>query len=156
VKHLQKVVSTMMLFIFLSTGCGTNIDSINYNGGEESGISATLDVVKEGDNMRFELSLTNETEETALLQFPSGQQFEIIVKDENNHVVYRYSEGKMFTMAIVMKEIKPKETLIWEDEWKDATPGTYTVIGELQIMSINGESVDRGQFTVEKTIRYEK
>lgn len=144
----------VFIYIFLLiTGCGTNIESIDYySGGEQMEVI----VEKVGDAMKFELSLTNEGDEPMLLQFPSGQQFEIIVKDENNKVVYRYSEGKMFTMAIVMKEIEPKETLVWVDEWNEAPPGTYTVIGELQIFSINGESVDREQFRVEKTISIER
>jgi hypothetical protein len=108
--------------------------------------------------LKFEISLTNETEAPIQIQFPSGQLFEIIVRDEASNVVYQYSSGKMFTMAIVEKVIEPSETLIWTDEWdmkvngEIINPGTYFVTAQLQINEVNGESVDREEFTIEKKI----
>ncbi|QOY34111.1 BsuPI-related putative proteinase inhibitor [Anaerobacillus isosaccharinicus] len=155
---MLKLVSIICALIIFITGCGTNIESIDYFYGDDTttNFRATFSVREVGDDMQFELSLTNEGNEKALIQFPSGQQFEIIVKDEENQVVYRFSEGRMFTMAIVMKEIEPGETLVWVDEWKEAKQGMYTVIGELQIMSINNETVDRNQFRIDKKVSYEK
>ncbi|MCT8137869.1 hypothetical protein H1D32_08950 [Anaerobacillus sp. CMMVII] len=154
---MLKVVSIAILGLFLSTGCGTNIESIDYDSGDEAmDLKATLNIEEVGETMQFELTLTNEGDEKVLVQFPSGQQFEITVRDEDQNIVYRYSDGKMFTMAIISKEIKPKEKLVWTDTWEDAVPGTYTVTCELQIMSINGESVDRDQFTVQKSVKFEK
>ena len=155
---MLKLVSIICALIFFITGCGTNIESIDYFDGDDTttNFTATFSVREVGDEMQFELSLTNEGNEKALIQFPSGQQFEIIVKDEENQVVYRFSEGRMFTMAIVMKEIAPGEKVVWVDEWKESKPGMYTVIGELQIMSINNETVDRNQFRIEKKVSYEK
>lgn len=141
----------MFAFFLFVIGCGTEIESINYDD-DVTGIKAIFNIEEVGDRMRFELSLTNEGDEKAFIQFPSGQQFEITVINQDNQEVYRYSDGKMFTMALVMREIAPKETLVWADEWEEATAGEYTVIGELQIMSINGESVDREQFKIEKKI----
>lgn len=149
-------LTTCFLLVALIVGCGTNKENINYNGGETNDMTSILHVMKVGDKMRFELSLTNETSERVVLLFPSGQQFEIVVRDQNGDEVYRYSEGKMFTMAIVTKEMAPGETLVWEDEWEEAVPGSYLVTGELQIMSMNGESVDREQFIVEKVVNWEK
>lgn len=109
-------------------------------------------------NMKFEISLTNQTEETVELQFPSGQQFEIIVRDRKGNIVYQYSEGKVFTQAIVIKEIKPRETITWTDEWdmkvngELVKPGEYFVTAQLQIMSLNGEGVDSQQFLIEKKV----
>ncbi|MFN7251743.1 MAG: BsuPI-related putative proteinase inhibitor [Anaerobacillus sp.] len=149
---MLKVVSIMFAFFLFILGCGTEIESINYDD-DATGVKATFNIEEVGDRMRFELSLTNEGDEKTFIQFPSGQQFEIIVRNQDNQEVYRYSDGKMFTMALVMREIAPSETLVWRDEWEEATPGLYTVTGELQIMSINGESVDREQFKIEKTIQ---
>ncbi len=108
--------------------------------------------------MKFEILLTNESGETVQLQFPSGQQFEIIVRDQKGNIVYQYSEGKVFTLAIVTKEIKPRETITWTDVWdmkvngKRVEPGKYFVTAQLQIMALNGESVDKKQFTIEKKV----
>jgi hypothetical protein len=151
VRLLLKEVAFMLASFLIIIGCGTEIESIHYDN-DATGVKATFNIEEVGDIMRFELSLTNEGEEKAFIQFPSGQQFEIVVRNQDNQEVYRYSDGKMFTMALVMREVEPKETLVWKDEWKETRPGVYTVTGELQIMSINGESVDREQFKIEKTI----
>jgi len=51
------------------------------------------------------------------LQFGSGQQFELVISDDQGEEVYRYSDDKFFTMALVYKNIKPGESLSWQDEW---------------------------------------
>ncbi|RXI98317.1 hypothetical protein DS745_18490 [Anaerobacillus alkaliphilus] len=156
--YLEKKTSLLAFICMFSllVGCGTNERSIEYSVGGNDNMTSILNVMKVGNVMRFKLSLTNETDEKVFLQFPSGQQFEIIVKDQSSNVVYKYSEGKMFTMAIVTREMAPGETLVWEDEWNEAVPGTYVITGELQIISVNGESVDRNQFITKKTINWEK
>lgn len=49
--------------------------------------------------MSFDFPLTNHSPEVKELQFGSGQQFELVVRDEKGKEVYRYSDGKFFTMA---------------------------------------------------------
>lgn len=51
------------------------------------------------------------------LMFSSGQQFEIYIVDEEGKEVYRYSEGKFFTMALIYKSINSGESLTWQDKW---------------------------------------
>ena len=65
----------------------------------------------------FDFQLVNNFTQTRELQFSSGQQFEIIITNEKGKEVYRYSDGKAFTMALVYKSIKPGELLKWQDEW---------------------------------------
>ncbi|OIJ10491.1 hypothetical protein BKP37_18325 [Anaerobacillus alkalilacustris] len=152
----------ILMSIIVIGGCGTS-NQTNDNQGEEGKkmVSTNMSVYELNNKLIFELSLSNNTDEHKQLQFPSGQQFEITVIDENDNIVYRYSEGKMFIMAIVMKELQPSETLNWSEEWdmkvngERISAGTYTAIGELQIMAINEESVEREQFKVEKTITVE-
>lgn len=154
---MKKLIFVFLIFII--TGCGTERESINYNGGGEEmnmNMNVSIRVLEMGDKMRFEISLTNESDETKVLQFPSGQLFELIVKDEHDFPVYRYSEGRMFTMAIVHKEVKPKETITFVDEWEEWQPGKYTVIAQLLISAINGEPVDQSQFSTMKEVYLQK
>ena len=51
------------------------------------------------------------------LMFSSGQQFEVTITDEAGTEVYRFSEGRGFTMALVYKTINPGEAFKWQDEW---------------------------------------
>lgn len=96
------------------------------------------------DKMIFDFALTNHSSEIMELPFGSGQQFELVVKDEKDEEVYRYSEGKFFTMALVYKRINPGEALRWQDQWdlRDkegnmVSPGRYRA--EIEIMVIPEE-----------------
>ena len=69
------------------------------------------------------------------MQCGSGQQYEIIISDENGTEVYRYSDNKMFTMALIYKDLQPGDTLHWQEKWdltnKDGvklTSGKYNIV----------------------------
>lgn len=72
--------------------------------------------IKDG-KVIFNFELMSHYEEAKELVFGSGQQFEIVVTNEEGQEVYRFSEGKFFTMALVYKTLNPGETLQWQDEW---------------------------------------
>jgi len=65
----------------------------------------------------FEFELINHYSEPKELMFGSGQQFELTITNEKGEEVYRYSDDKFFTMAIIMKTINPGESIKWQDEW---------------------------------------
>lgn len=71
----------------------------------------------EDDRVVFDFELINHYNEVKKLMFSSGQQFEIAITDEKGEEVYRYSDGKFFTMALVFKDINPGESLKWQDAW---------------------------------------
>lgn len=65
--------------------------------------------------------------------FNSGQKYDIVI-EKNGTAVWRWSAGKMFTMAIVHQTIDPSSPAQFQIQWdgKDAggrplAPGTYTV-----------------------------
>lgn len=111
--------------------------------------------IKDG-NIVFDFELINRFSQPKELQFGSGQQFEIIVKDEDGDEAYRYSDGKSFTMALIYKTIKPGEAIKWQDIWdmtdKDGrklTDGSYKA--EIQVLanSLNeNEEIDKSQLSV--------
>jgi hypothetical protein len=51
------------------------------------------------------------------LKFSSGQQFEIVITDQNGEEVYRFSDNKFFTMALLLKTVIPGEAIKWQDQW---------------------------------------
>lgn len=63
---------------------------------------------------------------------PSAQRFELLLKDENGNIVYRWSEGKAFTAALVAEDFGPGErNYIVETPLANAAgapfrPGHYT------------------------------
>ncbi|HHW00425.1 MAG TPA: hypothetical protein GXX36_12830 [Clostridiaceae bacterium] len=112
--------------------------------------------IKDG-KMTFDFELISHYTETKNLLFGSGQQFEITITDEKGEEVYRYSDDKFFTMAIVTKSINPGESLKWQDTWdmtnKDGeklTSGKYKAkIDILVIPEEDGEKIDPSQLTTE-------
>lgn len=63
------------------------------------------------------IEFTNNHSAAAQLQFGSGQQYEIVVTDESGNEVYRFSDGKFFTMALLFKDLQPGEALSWQETW---------------------------------------
>ena len=103
--------------------------------------------IKEG-KVVFDFELINHYPEAKELQFGSGQQFEIVIRDEKDEEVYRYSEGKAFTLALVFRNIDPGASLAWQDRWdmrdqegKMVSPGRYRA--EIEIMPIPNEDDER-------------
>ncbi len=93
---------------------------------------------KQGDKITFDFSLTNRDKEPKELTFGSGQQYEITIIDQEGQEVYRYSDDKFFTMALINKTLLPTESIIWQEEWdltdKEGRPlkkGSYEVIIEV-------------------------
>ncbi len=101
----------------------------------------------------FDFQLVNNSDEKKTLMFGSGQQFEITITDEKGTEVYRYSDGKFFTMALIFKDIDPGESLKWQDAWdmtnKDgekAGPGKYRAEIEILVIQEEGqEPIDESQ-----------
>lgn len=69
------------------------------------------------DKVVFDFELINHYSEAKWLWFGSGQQFELTITDKKGKEVYRYSDGRFFTMALVYNDINPGESLKWQDEW---------------------------------------
>jgi len=109
----------------------------------------------EDDKVVFDFQLINHYPEQKQLMFGSGQQFELIITDEKGEEVYRYSDDKVFTLAIVYKDINPGESLKWQDEWdmrnKDGEKlesGKYKA--EIRVIAIqedDDQKIDKSQLT---------
>ena len=108
--------------------------------------------IKDG-KVVFNLELMSHYTKPVELMFSSGQQFEITVTDEAGNEVYRYSDGKFFTLALLNKTINPGESLKWQDEWdltnKDGEKisfGSYKA--EIKILaSSETEKIDDSELT---------
>jgi uncharacterized protein YceK len=138
---MMRIMMVVLSFILL-TGCGsveTN-QSKKEPQGDKSVIidlETKLEANQLEDKVVFDLTLANVGSEDMELLFSSGQQFEIIVKNEENQEVYRYSDGKMFTQALQTKLIKAGKHIAWSIEWDQKTDGKlvpneeYTVMAEV-------------------------
>jgi len=89
-----------------------------------------------GALMNVRLSLRSTLEEALELTFPSGQKYDLTIRDEKGDVVYRWSDGKAFTLALVTERIHGERNYAVEiplrarDE-SPLPPGRYTAEGLL-------------------------
>jgi hypothetical protein len=61
------------------------------------------------------------------LAFPSGQSYEFLIRNEKGAIVYRWSEGKAFTMAIRNEQFAGERNYVEILEPANALPaGKYT------------------------------
>lgn len=162
-KHLRNLLMVVGIFVvslalFLSQahqagGSDSRAAETEKVSLARSQLSTSADCQITADKVIFNLALTNHAPEVIELPFGSGQQFELVIRDEKGEEVYRYSDGKFFTMALVYKQINPGEALRWQDQWdrrdktgNAASPGRYRA--EIEILVIpeeDGDKVDGSQ-----------
>jgi hypothetical protein len=91
-----------------------------------------------GDDATLSLTVANPTDQPIALQFPSGEQYDFVVRAVDGTELWRWSAGRVFTMAIIDRTLQPGETYEVSEKWKIADaagrplpPGLYRVDGEL-------------------------
>jgi len=109
----------------------------------------------EDNKVVFDFELMSHYIESKELQFGSGQQFEVVITDEDDQEVYRYSDDKFFTMALIFKNINPGESIKWKDEWdmtnkqgEKLTSGEYKAEVKVIVIEKDGdEKIEENQLT---------
>lgn len=74
---------------------GLALDATSYTAGAKQAIAR--------------MTLRNGTAQTLKLVFPSGQDFDVVIRDDKGNVVYRWSDGRAFTMIVRTVELAPGE-----------------------------------------------
>lgn len=100
------------------------------------------------------MTLRNTLEGPIRLVFPSGQSFELVLRNERGDIVYRWSDGMGFTMAIREEDFRPGERSYvvaiplaaagqpflagryFAEAWLTTTPRTYAASSGFEIRNI--------------------
>ena len=107
----------------------------------------------EGEDLILELELVNKSKETKQLFFSSGRQFEITITDQENKQVYRCSQDKVFTQALIYKDLKPGQSLQWQTRWTPPCKDqTYTIKIEILARSQTNSKIPKHQ--LRKTLQF--
>lgn len=177
-KAFSAILVMSLVFLFAAAACGTgdentgsqpsgnepageennNNDSVNNaeNSGEgeapveAEGLSFNTVVQAEEDTLLVTMEITNNSEETKRVDFSSGQQFDVLVRDESGNQIYHYAEGKMFTQALITEEIGPGETLTFQDEAvSEQFPAaeSLTVETTLLVYAVDGKEIGKGTYS---------
>lgn len=96
-----------------------------------------LEVTEADDGVTLTFTMTNDSDETALLTYHNGQRYDIYIYDSYGTLIYQWSHDKAFTMALASVEIDPGKTVeyqaIWpmtDNEGKRVLRGQYNVVFE--------------------------
>ena len=97
-------------------------------------IDVTLNTKIVNRKLEMDFVLSNNTTKDITLHFGSGQQYDVIITNENNQEVYRWSDGRFFTMALVDKALEDGTKWSFNDVW-DLTDknGTMVAPGEYKV-----------------------
>jgi len=93
-----------------------------------------------GEPINITLTITNISNQTINFNH-TGQDFDFLVYNDTNNIIYQWSKGRAFPMFISILPLKPQENLtgtyIWQqtcnNQPKEDTPvplGTYNIVGE--------------------------
>lgn len=137
----------LLATLVLIASCGPRSRSADPERNEtrDGPIGTTLDV-RIRDGIEFTFQVTNYESKVELL-FPSGQTHDFAVVDSAGRVVWRWSEGRMFTQAIVNKILDTHSSLAWDAAWREVVPpGRYVAVASL--LSENKPLEERVSFEV--------
>lgn len=87
-----------------------------------------------GDTIAIQMKVENPNLEPVILRFTSGKTCDFAVADVEGNVIWHWSQGKAFTMALMRREFKPGEEYTITEKWtvpSDLRPGLYQVQGEI-------------------------
>src|SRR5688500_16048371 len=79
--------------------------SANATRTSDSPLTPSLDVDLE-DGVRFEFQVVNEGKKKLEIDFASGRTHDLVVLDSLGREVWRWSEGRLFTQAMVSKVLR--------------------------------------------------
>jgi hypothetical protein len=110
-------------------------------------LASALGVTVDGENVQFELKVTNPGQRKVELTFPSGQTYDVVVYDAAGGEVWRWSTGQMFTQALRNKPLDAHESLSLDATWKHpAIHGSLVAVATLT--STNYPSTAKATFAL--------
>ncbi|WP_058486473.1 M56 family metallopeptidase [Defluviitalea phaphyphila] len=121
--------------------------------------NTVLDITTQEEFAILNFYLQNISDETINFYFNSGQKFDILITDNNGIEVYRWSNDKFFTQAIINVELEKNEKLSFSEVWdyKDnegnrVLPGKYTVKVKILARLENNKIINPDELTTVKDI----
>ena len=109
-------------------------------------LKADKTVVRAGESVNFTITARNAGAQAKEVTFNSGQSFDVVVRplnapDDRAQEVWRWSTGRMFTMALRTVSLEAGQELTWTAPWQYTaetarrTPrGVYEAQAELAII----------------------
>ncbi len=105
-----------------------------------------------GDTVVIEMTVANPFPGPVTLQFMSGQTYDFIIRDAKGNNIWQWSDDKVFTMALVNKQLKAGESYKVSTRWTVPVHEKATSFGRYRrIFGIVNASVLAYPHTIEIT-----
>jgi hypothetical protein len=112
--------------------------------GVDLGLSATQPGSPAGGTVVFRLVVTNQTSSVVRLEFPTAQQFELVVRDAGGRELWKWSNGRAFAQAFTHFDLAAGGRQTIEAAWENAgAPGLAlpaTLTAEATLLSVSGQA----------------
>ncbi|MZQ85612.1 hypothetical protein GQF01_26170 [Paenibacillus sp. 5J-6] len=109
----------------------------------------SLEVLNEDGKLNVNFNLQNVSGKEQRISYGSGQQYDIFIYNEKKEEIYRWSINRAFTQALIIRNLKKDDKLIFNEEWNlknkkrhAVPPGKYTIEVEVMI-DLNSEGIVR-------------
>jgi len=139
------ILCLLLIPLFLS-GMGERPGSI-----APAKLSTDKDVYAAGEKVTLTISFTNTGTGDISSYFPSAQKFDFIVMGPDKKEIWRWSAGKMFTMAIQPFALEVGKSVSFSASWdqkdlqlKQVAPGRYFIRGYIKLaqgLSSSGKEI---------------
>jgi hypothetical protein len=100
--------------------------------GDTTRVDAALAVAPESDGVHLALRVVNLDAKQLEIDFPNGQTRDFAVLDASGKEVWRWSRGRLFTQTVQNKFLAGGDSAVFEERWRPAGPGVYTVVATLR------------------------
>lgn len=137
---MKKLIVILSIFILLF---GLNYVSAENEDASEPKLQLEVNlnelIYQANEELKLLINLNNNSQERIQLNFSSAQIYEIVVKDWQNEVLYRWSEDKVFAQVLKDISLAPEEKKTYEDniDLSQFTAGVYFL--EVEIKSLDKE-----------------
>jgi len=118
----------------------------------QSGLEFMMTVEQFDNSFSIEMVLTNVSDDIKHIDFSSGHQYDVIIREKNGETLYNYAADKMFTQVIISEELAPGEKLEFHDESDvmESLSSSLEIATKLNIYQIDGESISDNPFQLMK------
>jgi hypothetical protein len=141
-KRTTIIVLSVLLFIAIYSGCYILFRSASKAQNKSNAIELTTEKSRyyQGEPIRMTVRMTNNSKTAINSYYRSSQKYDFIIKDKNGKIIWQWSYGKMFLMALSQFMLEPGENISYSFMWdqkdnsKKVVPaGAYTILGEIKI-----------------------
>jgi hypothetical protein len=139
---LKKLMLVLFLIIFISSFAYAGDADVDQS---ELKLNVELSdlIVKSNEELIVDIELLNNSQEDLVLNFSSGQSYEIYIKNWQKEVIYTWSADKMFTQAFKEITIEAGEGQSFQEKIAahQFRAGVYFL--EVEIKSLEKEIANR-------------